>query len=168
MLQCILLGIFTLLGSIEMHGAVPVPAQVRAATAPSCAPRILLAAADSGSPFAPVCSWQPLGMVETDGQGMSPAADAIAGKDRKSPLFTKKGKSIVKDNNAKKNDGKILCEECKVETVPGEKHVKDVTPPSNEAQVDHIIPKAKGGKGDPSNGQVLCRDCNIKKSDKTQ
>ena len=32
--------------------------------------------------------------------------------------------------------------------------------------VDHVIPKAQGGKGDPSNGQVLCRDCNIEKSDK--
>ncbi|WP_368665060.1 HNH endonuclease [Cystobacter fuscus] len=25
---------------------------------------------------------------------------------------------------------------------------------------------AKGGEGAPDNGQVLCRDCNIKKSDK--
>jgi 5-methylcytosine-specific restriction endonuclease McrA len=49
-----------------------------------------------------------------------------------------------------------------------EKHVKDVTPPLNEAQVDHVIPKVKGGKGDPANGQVLCRDCNIKKSDKSE
>ncbi|WP_407653764.1 HNH endonuclease [Archangium lipolyticum] len=32
--------------------------------------------------------------------------------------------------------------------------------------VDHVIPRAKGGEGDPDNGQVLCRDCNLKKSDK--
>ncbi|HYO56853.1 HNH endonuclease signature motif containing protein [Archangium sp.] len=99
---------------------------------------------------------------------MSPTVEAIAGKDRTSLPFTKKGRSIVKENNAKQNDGKILCENCKVETVPGEKHVKDVTPPPNEAQVDHVVPKAKGGKGDPANGQVLCRDCNIKKSDKSE
>ncbi|AKJ01661.1 Hypothetical protein AA314_03287 [Archangium gephyra] len=106
--------------------------------------------------------------MEMGDPGTSPTVEAIAGKDRTSRLFTKKGKSLVKDANAKQNDGKILCENCKVETVPGEKHVKDVTPPSNEAQVDHIIPKAKGGKGEPSNGQVLCRDCNIKKSDKPE
>lgn len=106
--------------------------------------------------------------METGDLGTSPTVEAIAGKDRTSLPFTKKGKLIVKDATARQNDGKILCENCKVETVPGEKHVKDVTPPSNEAQVDHIVPKARGGKGEPSNGQVLCRDCNIKKSDKPE
>ncbi|WNG55803.1 HNH endonuclease [Archangium gephyra] len=143
MLQCVLLGLFALSGAFEAHRLAPVPAEVLEVAAPS-----------PGLP------------VEADDLGTSPTVDAIAGKDRTSLPFTKKGKSLVKDANAKQNDGKILCENCKVETVPGEKHVKDVSPPPNEAQVDHIIPKAKGGKGDPANGQVLCRDCNIKKSDK--
>ncbi|WP_375771808.1 HNH endonuclease [Archangium gephyra] len=164
MIQFVLLGLLALSSSIEAHLLAPLPAQVREGTALSCAPRVLPVAADSGLPGTPVCSWRPLGAVETG----FPTVEAIAGRDRTSRPFTKKGKSIVKDDNAKQNDGKILCENCKVETVPGEKHVKDVTPPSNEAQVDHIIPKAKGGKGDPSNGQVLCRDCNIKKSDKPE
>ncbi|WP_082175172.1 HNH endonuclease [Archangium gephyra] len=145
MIQCVLLGLLALSGSFEVHRLAPAPAQVRE-----------VAALSPGSP------------VEMGDPGTSPTVEAIAGKDRTSRLFTKKGKSLVKDANAKQNDGKILCENCKVETVPGEKHVKDVTPPSNEAQVDHIIPKAKGGKGEPSNGQVLCRDCNIKKSDKPE
>jgi hypothetical protein len=34
----------------------------------------------------------------------------------------------------------------KVETVPGQKHTKEITPPSNETQVDHVILKIKGGK----------------------
>ncbi|MET0403629.1 MAG: HNH endonuclease [Cystobacter sp.] len=38
--------------------------------------------------------------------------------------------------------------------------------PNNDSHVDHIIPKTKGGTGDPANGQVLCRDCNINKDDK--
>ena len=143
MIQCVLLGLLALSGSFDANRLAPVPAQVREAT-------VL-------SPGLP---------VETGDLGATSTVDAIAGKDRTSLPFTKKGKSLVKDANAKQNDGKILCENCKVETVPGEKHVKDVSPPPNEAQVDHIVPKAKGGKGDPANGQVLCRDCNIKKSDK--
>jgi 5-methylcytosine-specific restriction endonuclease McrA len=49
---------------------------------------------------------------------------------------------------------------------PGQKSQKGVTPPGNEGQTDHIQPKSKGGTNDPSNAQHLCRDCNIKKSDK--
>lgn len=111
-------------------------------------------------------AWAPLPDIGADDPGMAPSTEAIAGKGKSSPNFTKKGKSIVKEKNAAKNDGKLICENCKTETVPGQKHVKGTTPPSNEAHVDHVIPKAQGGKGDPSNGQVLCRDCNIEKSDK--
>lgn len=32
-------------------------------------------------------------------------------------------------------------------------------------EIDHIVPVAKGGTNDPSNLQVLCRDCNAGKSD---
>lgn len=35
-----------------------------------------------------------------------------------------------------------------------------------EMQGDHIIPWAKGGKTVPENCQMLCTDCNLKKSDK--
>lgn len=45
---------------------------------------------------------------------------------------------------------------------------KGVTPPTNETQVDHVVPKSKGGKGVPDNGQILCRECNLKKGDKEQ
>jgi hypothetical protein len=99
----------------------------------------------------------------TGHEGESPSA--LAGKRRGLP-FTRSGKSTVKQKNATKNDGKNRCENCGVETVPGQQHKKDVTPPNNETQVDHVIPRAKGGDGDPENGQVLCRECNIKKGDK--
>lgn len=39
-------------------------------------------------------------------------------------------------------------------------------PPTNKTQVDNIYPESLGGQGVPTNGQVLCRDCNIKKSNK--
>jgi len=98
---------------------------------------------------------------------MDLAPEAVAGK-RPGSRFTKKDKEIVKQDNASRNEGKTVCENCGVETVPAEQHKKGVTPPKNESHVDHVVPKAKGGTGDPDNGQVLCRDCNIKKSDKEQ
>ncbi|HKN58642.1 MAG TPA: HNH endonuclease [Gemmatimonadaceae bacterium] len=57
-------------------------------------------------------------------------------------------------------------DDCDRKVDPGKKSEKGVTPPGNERQADHIIPKSKGGDGSPSNGRTLCRDCNIKKSDK--
>ncbi|TAG99718.1 MAG: HNH endonuclease [Sphingobacteriales bacterium] len=79
--------------------------------------------------------------------------------------FTSKGKKEVIEDNKNTNDGVNKCEICGVETVPAQKSEKGVTPPRNEIQVDHINAKSKGGAGLPSNGQVLCRDCNRKKSD---
>ncbi len=90
----------------------------------------------------------------------------LAGGNRGGKSFTRTGRALVKEKNAAKNDGKNHCESCGVETVPGKKHEKGVTPPANEAHVDHVIPKAKGGPGEPDNGQVLCRECNLVKSDK--
>ncbi|WP_173098400.1 HNH endonuclease signature motif containing protein [Actinomadura verrucosospora] len=37
--------------------------------------------------------------------------------------------------------------------------------PIGEWQIDHIQPKLRGGTGDSSNGQVLCRVRNRRKSD---
>ena len=82
-----------------------------------------------------------------------------AGKD-----FTKAGKESVKDVNKAKNNGKTVCETCGTSTTPAKQSKKGVTPPKTETHVDHKTPKSKGGSGTPDNGQVLCRDCNTKKS----
>lgn len=98
-----------------------------------------------------------------------PEEQLIAGKKSRAGMpFTRKGKATVKQENAERNDGKNHCDNCDVETTPAQKHQKGVRPPDNETQVDHKIPKAKGGPGEPDNGQVLCRECNIEKSDKEQ
>ncbi|MDC0711106.1 HNH endonuclease signature motif containing protein [Stigmatella sp. ncwal1] len=101
-----------------------------------------------------------------DASVSSEDARGFAAGSRAGKPFTKKGKAIVKERNAAQNDGKNRCENCGTETVSPKKHEKDVTPPPNEAHVDHIVPKAKEGAGEPDNGQVLCRDCNLEKSDK--
>ncbi|EPX56280.1 hypothetical protein D187_007622 [Cystobacter fuscus DSM 2262] len=41
-----------------------------------------------------------------------------------------------------------------------------MSPPTNQRERDHVIPKSKGGEGTPENGQVLCRECNLEKSNK--
>jgi hypothetical protein len=94
------------------------------------------------------------------------AAALEEGGDRGGKAFTRGGKRAVKDANRAANGGTTVCENCGTETVPGQRSVRGVSPPSNETNVDHVIPKAHGGKGDPLNGQVLCRACNLKKSDK--
>lgn len=85
--------------------------------------------------------------------------------DRAGMDFTKKPE---RDNyyNAAKHGGKNVCEGCGTDVVPAQQSKKGVRPPDNERHRDHIDPKANGGSGTPPNGQVLCRKCNIDKSDK--
>jgi len=105
---------------------------------------------------------------ENKGKGSEVADVAKSGTaegERSGKNFTKAGKRQVVQENSNTHEGQTTCEKCGTETVPGTQSKKGVTPPSNETHVDHIIPKSKGGDGAPSNGQVLCRDCNLKKSD---
>jgi 5-methylcytosine-specific restriction endonuclease McrA len=81
-------------------------------------------------------------------------------------VFTPAGKGEVKAENDGQNGGQTTCSNCGQATVPAKQSQSGVTPPGNETHVDHIVAKSKGGDGAPSNGQVLCRDCNLKKSDK--
>jgi hypothetical protein len=87
-----------------------------------------------------------------------PSVDA--GKD-----FTQAQKRNILNQNKENNNGVIRSDESGKEAVPGQQGKKGVTPPANEANVDHITPKAKGGSNSYKNAQVLTREENLKKSD---
>ena len=80
--------------------------------------------------------------------------------------FTKGGKKEVWSRNADKHDGLNKCDTCGVDVIRPRKHTKGVSPPAREGQVDHMTAKSKGGSGTPPNGQLLCRGCNLEKSNK--
>jgi RHS repeat-associated protein len=114
-----------------------------------------------------------LGKIGKDVKIIEKAVDAVKAEKRAAKLsetaragkdFTKAGKEAVVDLNKAKNGGAVKCESCGTKTLPSTKSQKGVTPSKKERQVDHVKPKSKGGSGTPDNGQVLCRDCNIKKS----
>lgn len=89
-----------------------------------------------------------------------------AGGERARKPFTRAIKRDAKAENAAAHDGQTTCMNCKKPTVPSQQSRRGVTPPGNEANVDHIISIAKDGDGTLENAQVLCRDCNLKKGSK--
>jgi RHS repeat-associated protein len=89
-----------------------------------------------------------------------------SGGPRAGKPFTPNGRQLVIDRNAAANGGQTTCGNCVTPTVPGQRLQKGDTRPDNETTVDHIIPRSKGGDGDPeTNGELLCLRCNIQKSD---
>jgi len=112
-----------------------------------------------GTPGDP-CQLRP-GFQPKEGRGGKPGS-------RPGKNFTPAGKDEVIQRNALgQDDGIARCAnpDCNVELVYPAKSMEGVTPPTNEAQVDHMDAEANDGSGDPSNGQALCRVCNRKKSD---
>ncbi|MDQ1097684.1 MULTISPECIES: DUF6443 domain-containing protein [Chryseobacterium] len=82
--------------------------------------------------------------------------------DRSGMDFTKAGKQVVIKRNEIKY-GKVKCERCGVATTPAKQSKKGIVPKKTETQVDHIKRRREGGRGNPDNGQVYCRKCNLEK-----
>ncbi len=80
-------------------------------------------------------------------------------------LFTPAQKKNIVGENVAANEGVPKSDLSGTVGVAAQKSVKGVTPPPNEVQVDHIVPRSKGGSNSYSNAQVLTREENRKKSD---
>lgn len=89
-----------------------------------------------------------------------------AGGDRAGKPFTRAGKREVRSNNANSHGGQTVCSYCGITTAPAQQSRRGITPPGNETHVDHVVPKSRNGNGSIDNGQILCRDCNLRKGDR--
>lgn len=80
--------------------------------------------------------------------------------------FTQEQKSEYISKFAVKQDNKCQCAECKKIFDTGAITEAATYFFEDELEMDHIIPWSKGGKTELSNVQLLCKVCNIKKSNK--
>ncbi len=66
----------------------------------------------------------------------------------------------------REHNGGVLWDDVTGEVMQGSsKSTRGVTPPQNEAQVDHIIPQSRGGTRTSSNLELRTRKNNRDKSD---
>ena len=82
--------------------------------------------------------------------------------------FTKTQKQKMINENKKRNGGKVKSDDQKDfhETlIPPKKSISGVKPRQDEWQIDHIIPKSKGGTNSYENARVISRELNRLKWD---
>lgn len=78
----------------------------------------------------------------------------ITGLDSKRFFTRDDKKHLIENLEQGKSKGKRVCPNCK----------KEFT--FDELEIDHIKPWSKGGATTLSNAQLLCKSCNVKKSNK--
>ena len=79
--------------------------------------------------------------------------------------FTQSQKKKFLAENERANNGSLKDDVTGEVLVRPQKHTKGVRPPDNEAHIDHVDPKSKGGANSSSNAQVRSRKNNLEKSD---
>jgi hypothetical protein len=88
-------------------------------------------------------------------------------KPRTNTTPTKTQREFRKAESEYNHNGRLIDEDNGNVLVDGKKHKSGVRPPDNEAQIDHVYPKSKGGDGTLNNLQLKGRKDNISKSNKT-
>jgi hypothetical protein len=86
-----------------------------------------------------------------------------AGGDRAGKSFTPKGKREITGERARETGGNPSCVDCEKGTNDPKKTERGDRRDPRERNVDHIIDRANGGDGSPSNGAIRCFECNLKK-----
>ena len=81
-----------------------------------------------------------------------------------SAAFTQTQKGQILQHNKNTNGGVLRSDSSGTLLIPSQKSQSGVTPPKNEAQVDHVDPRSLGGENSSSNAMVLSRSENRKKS----
>ena len=74
-------------------------------------------------------------------------------------------KKAIYEENMKRNSGELRSDQTGKILVKPKRSEKGVTPPANEAQIDHIYPQSQGGFNSFDNAQVIEREANRQKSD---
>jgi hypothetical protein len=82
--------------------------------------------------------------------------------------FTKTQKEKILAENEARNGGQLRDDVTGEPLVRPQQHTRGVTPPDNEAQIDHVYPRSQGGPNTNSNAEVRARIHNLKKGDKIE
>lgn len=82
--------------------------------------------------------------------------------------FTDHQKRHVRQTNQLRNHLQLRDDHSGVPLQQGEPHRAGVRPPDNEAHVDHVMPKSRGGSNSYSNAELRSRAANLAKSDRTK
>jgi len=82
--------------------------------------------------------------------------------------YTKSQKKKLLEENAARNGGTLRDDRTGEPLVKPQKHKKGVSPPSDEAHVDHVHPRSKGGPNSASNAEIRSRMNNLQKGSKTR
>jgi hypothetical protein len=82
--------------------------------------------------------------------------------------FTRSQKRNILKDNSRRNDEVLRDDRTGEVLVPGQQRRRGVPAPPNEAQVDHVYPKARGGPNTYSNAEVRSRINNVRKGNKLE
>lgn len=75
-------------------------------------------------------------------------------------------KKLMHEENERAHGGRLTDDETGDSLVRPQQHKKGVRPPDNEAHVDHVHPRSKGGSNDYENLRVISRKRNLEKGAK--